>query len=102
MKLEFFLTLMLQCGINLTWTHGIDLQTWCREGLKEQTWSHGIGLDSWYRTQQMIQRRTHCIYLTHGIDLDSWYRQVLIIPVGPIIIGKKGRSAYVAPYCDRI
>ena len=38
------------------------------------TWTHGIDKDSWYRQGLMVLTRTHGIDNTHSIDLDSWYR----------------------------
>ena len=44
------------------WTHGI-----CRPGLMVLTWTLGIEMDSWYRNGLMVLTRTH------GIDIESWY-----------------------------
>ena len=51
--------------MDLTRTHGIDMDSWYRNRPMVQTWTHGIDMHSW--------NRHGCIDNTHGIDLDIWY-----------------------------
>ena len=56
LKLDYFLNLIVfyELGfIVLTWTHGIDLDSWYRR-LKVKTWTYGIDMDSWYRHGLMV------------------------------------------------
>ena len=48
-------------------SHGLNMDSWYRNGLLGQSWTHGIDIDSWCRLGLMVLTQTH------GIDLDSWY-----------------------------
>ena len=41
-------------GMDLTKTHGIDLDSWYRIRLMVQTWTQGIYTDSWLRHEFMV------------------------------------------------
>ena len=58
--------------MDLTKTHGIDMNSWYRHGLIVQKWTHGIDMDSWYWQRLMVWTQTYGIDNTHGIDLNSW------------------------------
>ena len=59
--------------MDLTKTHGIDMDSWCRIRLMVKTWTHGIDMDSWYRHGLVLLAKTHGMDNTHGIYLNSWY-----------------------------
>ena len=60
--------------MDLTKTHGIDLdslyiirlmvQTWTH---RVYTWTHGLDMDSWYKNGLMVLAKTH------GMDIALWY-----------------------------
>ena len=71
MKLDFFLNLIVWYKLGfvvLTWTHGINLETCYREGLKVY-----IDLESWYRLGLMVWN------WLHDIEKDSWYRLKIMV-----------------------
>ena len=51
----------------LTWTHGIDMDSWYRHGLMVLTWTHGIDKDSWYRHALVLLTTPLVLTKTHGI-----------------------------------
>ena len=55
--------------MELTRTHGIDIDSWYRHGPMALTWTLGMDMDSWYRHGRMVLTKTH------GIKIDSWYLQ---------------------------
>ena len=59
--------------MDLTKTHGIDMESWYRIRLMVPTWTHGIDMDSWYWQRLMIWTQIYGIDNTHGIDLNLLY-----------------------------
>ena len=40
--------------MDLTKTHGMDMELWYRIRLMVEAWTHGIGKDSWYGHRLMV------------------------------------------------
>ena len=55
--------------MDLTKTHGIDMDSWYRIRLLVQTWTQGIDMGSWYWQGLMVW--TYGIDKTYGIELNS-------------------------------
>ena len=59
--------------MDLTKTHGIDMDSWYRIRFRVQTWTHGLDMDSWHRHGLMVLAKTHgmdtpmVLTKTHGL-----------------------------------
>ena len=52
----------------LTWTLGMDMDSWYRHGLMVLIRTHGIDIDSWYRYRLMVLTTPMALTWTHGIE----------------------------------